>query len=147
MCSGIDSLFAPGGNGGAAAEDPQSSAKYSVVHLRSLKGEAGFWILGKVASRMGCDPVAALEIEPEYATSILEPLGMLEHPIVIIWDGQKKGELDRLMGNPDIGPVACVVPEEAQWFGGDVTLAVMVSNFLAHRIFYRIAVSRFPSPH
>ncbi len=45
-------------------------------------------ILQKICARSGCDPIAALDMHPEYVKAILRPLGMLEHPIVLISDGQ-----------------------------------------------------------
>eukprot|EP00580_Thalassiosira_gravida_P008657 CAMPEP_0201627596 /NCGR_PEP_ID=MMETSP0493-20130528/2746_1 /ASSEMBLY_ACC=CAM_ASM_000838 /TAXON_ID=420259 /ORGANISM="Thalassiosira gravida, Strain GMp14c1" /LENGTH=62 /DNA_ID=CAMNT_0048098097 /DNA_START=1 /DNA_END=186 /DNA_ORIENTATION=+ len=61
---------------------------YSVIHSRSLEGEPGLRLLGNLAHRSGCDPVAALEMKPDYIKAILKPLGMMKHPIVFITDGQ-----------------------------------------------------------
>jgi len=73
-------------------------------------------------------------MKPEYVKSILAPIGMLVHPIVIISDNQKgsKEALDRLLKDPEIGPMVRVVPKEARWKGGDMTLAVMANVFIGH---------------
>jgi hypothetical protein len=57
-----------------------------------------------VSAATGCDPVAALEMEPEYVKAILEPLGMLNHPIVFMTDHQRPEILERLMADPDLPP-------------------------------------------
>ena len=133
MCSGIDALFANADNkDGASAghgEDPRSTAAYSVVHLRSFEGK-GRGMLAKAAKESGCDPAAAQDMTPEYVKSILAPLGMLAHPVVVISDNQKdsKKVLTRLLGDPEIGSTVRVVPSKFRWLGGDMTLAVMVSK-------------------
>mmetsp|Transcript_29515 Transcript_29515/g.62635 ORF Transcript_29515/g.62635 Transcript_29515/m.62635 type:complete len:462 (+) Transcript_29515:110-1495(+) len=125
MCSGIDSLFAK------EEEESQGSAIYSVIHLRLLEHD-GKKILGYVAKATGCDPLAALAMRPDYVKSILAPLDMLKHPIVVITDGENNFALQRLKADPDIGPVLRVVPKESIWFGGDVTLGVMANVFIGN---------------
>ena len=85
-------------------------------------------MLAKTARKTGCDPLAASEMTPEYVKSILAQTGMLAHPIIVISDNQtgSKNALNRLLRDPDIGQLVRVVPEEARWLGGDMTLAVMV---------------------
>merc|ERR1712194_354083 len=70
----------------------------------------------------------------EYIKSILGPIGMLARPIVIISDNQEGSNqvLDRLLEDPDIGPMVRVVPEGPRWKGGDMTLAVMANVFIGH---------------
>lgn len=121
MCSGIKSIF---------GED--QTAIYSVIHSRALEGVPGFRLLANVARKSGCDKVAALEMRPDYIKSILEPLGMMNYPIVFITDGQNSAVLERLMADPDIAPLIQSVPEEASWVGGDLTLAVMSSVFIGN---------------
>mmetsp|Transcript_19010 Transcript_19010/g.41193 ORF Transcript_19010/g.41193 Transcript_19010/m.41193 type:complete len:443 (-) Transcript_19010:325-1653(-) len=123
MCSGIHSLF--------GGED-RIPAIYSVVHQRSLEGGPGLDILAAEANRTGCDPTAALSMEPEYIKSILAPLDMLGHPIVLITDGQNMEVVERLMADPSIGPMIRTVPEESCWFGGDVMLGVMANVFIGN---------------
>jgi len=122
MCSVIEAIF---GN-------EKHSAVYSVVHSRSLEGEPGRILLGRIAGKVDCDPVAALDMEPEYVKAILEPLGMLEHPILFITDNQRPEILEKLLADPDIGPNIRLIPEEASWVGGDITLAVMADVFIGN---------------
>jgi len=122
MCSVIDALFG----------EQKRSAAYSVIHSRSLEGEPGLRLLGRIAKKVGCDPVAALEMEPEYVKAILAPLGMLERPILFLTDGQQPEILDKLLADPEIGPHIIVVPEEASWIGGDITAAVMSNVFIGN---------------
>mmetsp|Transcript_23773 Transcript_23773/g.49007 ORF Transcript_23773/g.49007 Transcript_23773/m.49007 type:complete len:469 (+) Transcript_23773:114-1520(+) len=124
MCSGINAVF---GNG-----EDKSEVVYSVIHSRSLEGEPGYRLLSNVSKHSGCDPVAALEMRPEYIKSILKPLGMLQHPIVFITDGQSFEVLQRLLTDPDIGPLIRLVPEEASWIGGDMTLGLMSNVFIGN---------------
>ena len=123
MCSGIDSIF---------GKDERSVVKYSAIHHRYLEGWPGQRILGKVARVTGCDPLAALDMTPEYIKSILGPLDMLQHPIVKITDYQNIDGLHRLMNDTDIGPLIRLVPNEARWYGGDTTLGVMADVFIGN---------------
>jgi len=122
MCSGIRSLF------GEAVGD----ATYSVIHSRSLEGEPGFRLLNNVARKVGCDPVAALEMRPDYIKSILEPLGLMHHPIVLITDGQNSDVVRRLRADEEIGPLLRTVPSGDSWIGGDITLAIMSDAFIGN---------------
>ena len=54
--------------------DPRSLALYSAIHLRSFEKKVKR-MLAKTATRTGCDPLAALEMKPEYVKSILAPIG------------------------------------------------------------------------
>merc|ERR1712194_137643 len=131
MCSGINALFTSAGDEEeVGGEDHRSLALYSAIHLRSFEG-TGKRRLKKSAKKTKCDKKAASEMKPEYVKSILAPIGMLAHPIVIVSDNQKgsKKALDRLLKDPEIGPMVRVVPKEARWKGGDMTLAVMVSTY------------------
>ena len=131
MCSGIISLF--------GEEEERSSAIYSVIHSRSFASEGngkghdpGPTLMRALLQRSGVDPHGALELRPDYIKSILEPLGMLDYPIAFITDGQDPQILERLMADPDIGPMIQMVPEEASWLGGDITLAVMSNVFIGN---------------
>ena len=130
MCSVIESTF--GGGGGVWGDSGGSAAKYSVIHSRSLEGEPGLFLLGRVSRRSGCDPTAALEMEPDYVKSILGPLGMLRHPILFITDDQRPEILARLLDDPDLGPNIRLVPPDASWMGGDITAAVMSDVFIGN---------------
>ena len=56
LCSVIDGIFGKEG----------SSITYSVIHSRTLEGAPGLRLLGQLSETSGCDPVAALKMEPEY---------------------------------------------------------------------------------
>jgi len=123
MCAGINAIF---------GEKERSSAMYSVIHSRALEGEPDYRLLGAIARRSGCDPMAALEMKPRYIKKILRPLGMMKNPIVFITDGQNSEVLDRLLADPEIGPMIRTVPEGASWVGGDLTLALMANAFIGN---------------
>ena len=40
---------------------------------------------------------------------------------------QRPQILERLMADPDLGPNILLIPSEASWIGGDITLATMAS--------------------
>jgi len=122
MCSVIDAMF---GN-------ERESVVYSVIHSRALEGDPGLRLMEYIARKSGCDPVAALDMEPEYVKAILEPLGMLEHPILFITDNQRPEVLEKLLEDPEIGPNIRLIPDEASWVGGDITLAVMANVFIGN---------------
>mmetsp|Transcript_4073 Transcript_4073/g.6723 ORF Transcript_4073/g.6723 Transcript_4073/m.6723 type:complete len:280 (+) Transcript_4073:275-1114(+) len=123
MCSGINAIF---------GKDQRSSAMYSVIHSRAIEGESGYRLLSAIARRSGCDPKAALEMKPRYIKKILKPLGMMKSPIVFITDGENSEVLDRLLADPEIGPMIRTVPEGASWVGGDLTLALMANAFIGN---------------
>ncbi|KAL3821844.1 hypothetical protein ACHAXA_002597 [Cyclostephanos tholiformis] len=122
MCSGIDALF------GAK----RKHAIYTVIHVRSLEGAPGRHLMNRLARYSGCDPIAALHMEPEYIKSILRPLGMMAYPIVVITDGQDPSVLERLLDDEEIGHVVRVVPPDASWYGGDMTAAIMGNVFIGN---------------
>jgi len=121
MCEGIDALFGK----------DSASAIYSVIHIRQLE-KVGYAILAAVSKHTGCDPRAAIEMRPDYIRTILKPLGMLNHPIVVISDNQNIEAIQRLLDDPEIGPRIVLVPEEAAWSGGDMTLGVMSNVFIGN---------------
>ena len=125
MCSGIMSLFG----------EERSSAVYFVIHSRSFaregNGRAGYEMMHHRSEVSGIDDQGALELRPDFIKSILDPLGMLKYPIVFITDGQDEEILERLMADPDIGPMIQLVPDESTWLGGDITLATMSNVFIA----------------
>ncbi|KAL7538939.1 hypothetical protein ACHAXR_008894 [Thalassiosira sp. AJA248-18] len=128
MCSVLDTMF---------GIDKRSTV-YSVIHSRSLEGDPGKRLLGHISKKgrdangIGCDRTAALDMEPEYIKAILEPLGMLDKPIVFITDHQRPRIQEKLLADPDIGPNIQLIPEEASWVGGDVTVAVMADVFIGN---------------
>ena len=80
----------------------------------------------------GCDPRAALEMTPDYVKSVLGPLGMMDEPLVAIWDGQDRLPLARLMADDEISKILRLVPASAAWVGGDITLGVMADVFIGN---------------
>jgi hypothetical protein len=122
MCSGIDAVF--------GADNKE--VIYSTIHQRSMEGQAGITLMQRMSKASGCHPTAAISMEPEYVKSILRPLGMLNHPIVLITDGQDFNIIRRLINDPEIGPKLRLVPEGASWVGGDITLAVMSNVFIGN---------------
>ena len=108
------------------------SAMYSVIHSRSLEGEPGKRLLGRISEFSGCDPLAALEMRPDYIKAILAPLDMLKKPIIFITDNQAPEILERLQADPDIGPNLRLIPDEVSWVGGDVTVGVMADVFIGN---------------
>lgn len=137
MCSVIDAMFG-GGNNNMNGNDVEKESTavanmvYSVIHSRSLEGDPGIRLLARIAKNSGCDPMAALDMEPEYIKAILAPLGMLDKPIVFITDHQRPEILQRLLDDPDIGPNIHLVPDEASWIGGDITVATMADVFIGN---------------
>jgi hypothetical protein len=71
-------------------------------------------------------------MEPEYVKAILEPTGMLNYPIVFMTDHQRPDILERLLADPDIGSDIILIPSEATWIGGDITLATMANVFIGN---------------
>ena len=121
MCSVLDALFG----------EEKFFATYSVIHSRTLE-KAGLRLLARIAEGTGCDPVAALEMEPEYIKAILEPIGMLDRPIIFITDHQRPDILDRLLEDSDIGQNIHLAPDDSSWVGGDMTIALMAHVFIGN---------------
>jgi len=122
MCSGINAIFG----------EERTHVVYSAIHNRHLEGAPGVRLMQRMSRGSGCHPTAALEMEPEYVKSILKPIGMLNHPIVLITDGQNPEVARRLIEDPEIGPMLRLVPESASWIGGDLTLAIMSNVFIGN---------------
>lgn len=122
MCIGLVEMF---------GQDRQTQL-YSVIHSRSLERKSGLNLLGRISTKSGCDPTAALHMEPDYIKAILEPLGMLNYPIVLITDGQDSSVAGRLLADKDIAPMLRLVPNRARWVGGDITLAIMSNVFIGN---------------
>jgi hypothetical protein len=122
LCSVIDGVFG----------DNRQFATYSVIHSRSLEGAPGLRLLGILSGTSGCDPVAALNMEPEYIKAILSPLGLLQHPILFISDNQRPDILEKLMADADIGSQIRLVPSKLSWVGGDLAVAIMANAFIGN---------------
>ena len=122
MCSAMDAVL------GEGSSNPKF--KYSVIHSRNMEGVAEKY-LRQLSSVSGCDPVAALKLEPEYIKQILGAK-MLRRPIVYITDGQSPEQLETLLADPKIGPMIRLVPEDASWIGGDIMLAANADIFIGN---------------
>jgi hypothetical protein len=122
LCSVVDGVFG----------EERQNAKYSVIHSRSLEGAPGLRLLGILSGTSGCDPVAALNMEPEYIKAILGPVGLLNNPILFISDNQRPEILEKLLADEDIGPQIRVVPKELSWVGGDLAVAIMANAFIGN---------------
>jgi len=122
MCSGISTIFG----------DDETDVIYTAIHNRHLEGAPGLRLMKKMARGSGCHPTAALDLNPEYIKAILRPLGMLKNPIVLITDGENPDVAQRLLVDPEIGPVLRLVPESASWIGGDLTLGIMSNVFIGN---------------
>jgi hypothetical protein len=123
MCSAVDAIF-----GNHMSSLP---IKYSVVHSRSLE-RFGITLMKVISEKFGSDPIAAREMLPEYVKAILEPLGMLNHTIIFMTDNQRPEVYERLLTDPDIGPYIELIPSEASWTGGDITLALLANVFIGN---------------
>lgn len=122
MCSGINAIF---------GED-RNNVLYTVIHNRHLEGAPGIRLMQRMSRGSGCHPTAALEMRPDYVKAILRPLGMLEHPIVLITDGEEPAVAQRLLEDPEISPMLRLVPKDASWIGGDITLGIMSNVFIGN---------------
>ena len=135
MCSGLDAVFGKHGYGlDTVLGKNYKDTIYTAIHSRKLEGAPGLRMMSKMNEKTGCDPTGALELRPDYIKSILKPLGMLKYPIVFISDGQDSSVLERLKADPEISKVLRVVPEDASWIGGDLTLAIMSNVFIGNPV-------------
>jgi hypothetical protein len=137
MCSvidaaGVGSTTTAASTSSSTTSSSPSTAIYSVIHSRSLEGEPGIRLLEKISRRSKCDPLGALLMEPEYIISILQPLGMLDYPILFITDHQNPDIYNKLLAHPIIGQQLQLIPENSSWIGGDITVAIMSTVFIGN---------------
>ena len=59
-------------------------------------------------------------------------LDMLDHPIILITDGQRAGVEDRLLSDPIIGPKVMILSDKDSLDGADVALAVLADVFIGN---------------
>lgn len=121
MCSGIKLLL-------GRDDEGLSSTLYTAIHLRNMPRRH----LTRVSQSTGCDPDAGIDMPPDYVKSILGPLDMLHHPIVVISDYTNRNMLKRLLNDPVIGSMIRPVPKWAHWIGGDITIATMATVFIGN---------------
>mmetsp|Transcript_39968 Transcript_39968/g.86169 ORF Transcript_39968/g.86169 Transcript_39968/m.86169 type:complete len:404 (+) Transcript_39968:59-1270(+) len=109
-----------------------SEAKYTVIHSRYLDGNAE-WRLEKMAKTTKITVEGgALYMSPGYVKAILRPLGMLEHPIILLSDGQLPSVERGLLNDPIIGPNLMVLSHKDSLDGADVALAVLADVFIGN---------------
>jgi hypothetical protein len=116
MCSGLDAIF---------GTRNKKDIIYSVIHQRHM-------VMNKMNLKSGCHPTGAMNMEPEYVKAILRPLGMLQHPIVLLTDGGDPSVAQRLMADPEIAPMLRLIPASSSWVGGDITLGIMSNVFIGN---------------
>ena len=51
---------------------------------------------------------------------------------MLITDGQDPAVAQRLLEDPEIGPMLSVMPQSASWIGGDLTAAIMSDVFIGN---------------
>jgi hypothetical protein len=122
VCATIDMFF----------KDRLSTIKYSVIHAQNMDGNA-IWKLEQIAKTTGITiEGGAGTMSPAYVKAILKPLGMLEHPIILLSDGQLPGIERALLNDAIIGPRLMVLSDRVALDGGDITLAVLSDVFIGN---------------
>jgi hypothetical protein len=71
-------------------------------------------------------------MSPDYITSILLPLGMLDYPIILLTDGKSSDVERELFNDPMIGPKLIVLSENVVLNGADVALAVLSDVYIGN---------------
>ena len=90
------------------------------------------WRIERIAKTAGLTiEGGAVSMGPAYVKSILNPLGMLEYPIVLITDGHVGAERG-LLNDPTIGPKLMVLSGRDKMDGADVALAVLSDVFIGN---------------
>ena len=64
--------------------------------------------------------------------SALRPLGMLNHPTVLVMDDEYPPELEGLLRNNKITLAGLAVPDAAKWDGGNMTLSIIADVFIGN---------------
>jgi len=122
VCSTLDMFF----------KDQLSTIKYSVIHAQYMDGNT-VWKLEQIAKTTGITiKGGAGTMSPAYVKSILKPLGMLEHPIILLTDGQLPGIERALLNDAIIGPRLMVLSDRVALDGADITLAVLSDVFIGN---------------
>lgn len=107
--------------------------KYTVIHSRYLDGTAE-WRLKEISKTTGLTiEGGALHMRPAYIKSILQPLGMLDYPIILLADGQLESVERGLFNDPVIGPKLMVLSESrGKLSEADITLSVLADVFIGN---------------
>ena len=109
----------------------RSSIKYSVIHARYMEGKSQFK-LNQLAKTTGLTPKGPLEMSPKYVRSILKPLGMLSHPIILFSDGELPNVEQALLKDPVIGPKLIVLGNKTSLSGPDAALAILSDVYIGN---------------
>ncbi|KAL7535491.1 hypothetical protein ACHAWF_005184 [Thalassiosira exigua] len=142
ICSSFHAFLGRGdGVQGNAPKDggitKRITSKFTVIHSRGLEG-VGEKFLARASDLIGIDNRSALDYPADLLTSILTPLGINNHSILMITDGINRGrnrELNnRLSSDPDIGPMFQVVPKQVSTVAGDMMLAILSDVFIGNPV-------------
>lgn len=120
-CRTLDDLF----------HESRSGIKYTVIHSRYLEGRAQFK-LDALAKTSGLTPKGALEMSPKYIRTILKPMGMLNHPIILLSDGELPSVEQGLLKDPVIGPKLIVLGNKTSLSGPDAALAILSDVYIGN---------------
>jgi hypothetical protein len=102
------------------------------VHFRSFEDKAASR-LEKIADKIGITiEGGVMTMSPDYITSILLPLGMLDYPIILITDGESTDVERELFNDPIIGPKLIVLSNKVALDGADIALAVLSDVFIGN---------------
>lgn len=108
------------------------SIKTYTVHARYLDGNA-VWRLERLASATGMTiEGGVMQMGPAYVKGILKPLNMLDHPIILITDGQLAAVERGLLNDEILGPKLMVLSDKDALDGADVALAVLADVFIGN---------------
>ncbi|KAL7527932.1 hypothetical protein ACHAXR_002201 [Thalassiosira sp. AJA248-18] len=130
MCASYHAFF--GKDGGPNVQlgiQKQITNKYTIIHSRSFEGKD---FLEEAHRHYGVDARASLDYPPDLITSILTPLGMNNHSILLITDGQNTDVVDRLSSDAAIGPYFQVVPQAVSTMAGDIMLGILSNVFIGN---------------
>ena len=126
VCSAIETLV---------GKTPESikTAKYTVLHVSPTSVKTWLPKLNEVSNR---DHAAALDMAPEYVKSILDPLGMLRHDVIVMESGAEANTevSQRLFRDADLATSLKKVPESVKDLGSYVYLAVLSDVFLGNPV-------------
>jgi len=73
-----------------------------------------------------------MQMGPAYVKGILKPLNMLDHPIILITDGQLAAVERGLLNDEILGPKLMVLSDKDALDGADVVLAVLADVFIGN---------------
>lgn len=128
MCLGIHQLL-----------KDDKDQKYSVIHSRLMKR---YSCLRRILdfkkalsssnhnNNVKIDGNSTCLTPPNFIKSLLRPIGMLNHTIILIEDGENIGLSKRLQEDPEIGPHLKTVPSSISSVGVDMMLGILSNVFI-----------------